>query len=117
MSRAEGGVAAGVAHGKFVHVGFAQQDRSRPLQEGPDRREEYKDYAALKEKIDANPELSGMMKDFESKQLDLQTRQMVGEEVTEDAQKNGSGTLCDSDERSVGRRISSGADEILDYDE
>ena len=49
--------------------------------------QEYKDYAALKEKIDANPELSGMMKDFESKQLDLQTRQMVGEEVTEDAQK------------------------------
>ena len=43
--------------------------------------QEYKDYAALKEKIDANPELSGMMKDFESKQLDLQTRQMVGEEV------------------------------------
>lgn len=49
--------------------------------------QEYKDYAVLKEKIDANPELSGMMKDFESKQLDLQTRQMVGEEVTEDAQK------------------------------
>lgn len=49
--------------------------------------QEYKDYAALKEKIDANPELSSMMKDFESKQLDLQTRQMVGEEVTEDAQK------------------------------
>ena len=35
---AEGGIAAGVPHGELVHVGLAQQDRSRPLQEGPDRR-------------------------------------------------------------------------------
>lgn len=49
--------------------------------------QEYKDYISWKEKIDANPELSNMINDFEAKQMELQAKQMTGGEITEDAQK------------------------------
>ncbi len=49
--------------------------------------QEYKDYARLKAEIDKNTEVSNMLKDFETKQMEIQTKQMLGEEVTEEAQK------------------------------
>lgn len=44
--------------------------------------EEYKEFKRLKEKIDAEESLEKMMEDFHSKQLELQTKQMMGQEVT-----------------------------------
>ena len=44
--------------------------------------QEYKDYARLKAEIDKNTEVSNMLKDFETKQMEIQTKQMLGEEVT-----------------------------------
>ena len=49
--------------------------------------QKYKDYARLKAEIDKNTEVSNMLKDFEIKQMEIQTKQMLGEEVTEEAQK------------------------------
>ena len=44
--------------------------------------EEYKEFKRLKEKIDAEESLKKMMEDFHSKQLELQTKQMMGQEIT-----------------------------------
>lgn len=44
--------------------------------------EEYKEFKRLKKKIDAEESLKKMMEDFHSKQLELQTKQMMGQEVT-----------------------------------
>ncbi len=43
--------------------------------------EEFKQYDATKKQVDANEELSKMIKDFEAKQLEIQTKQMMGENV------------------------------------
>ena len=40
--------------------------------------EEFKQYDALKKQIDANADLSKMLKDFQAKQLEFQTKQMMG---------------------------------------
>lgn len=42
--------------------------------------EEFKQYDALKKQIDANADLSKMLKDFQAKQLEFQTKQMMGEQ-------------------------------------
>ena len=52
--------------------------RSRVIKES----EEYKEFKRLKEKIDAKESLKKMIEDFHSKQLELQTKQMMGQEVT-----------------------------------
>ena len=46
--------------------------------------EEYKQYKAAADKVKENPELDKMMKDFLDKQLAMQTKQMLGEEVSAD---------------------------------
>ncbi|NLD11734.1 MAG: YlbF family regulator [Clostridiales bacterium] len=46
--------------------------------------EEYKQYMALKVKIDQNPEISSMIKDFERKNMEQQTKQMMGEKMPQD---------------------------------
>lgn len=46
--------------------------------------EEYKQMAAAKVKIDADPELKKVIDDFHKKQLAVQTKQMMGEEVGQD---------------------------------
>lgn len=43
--------------------------------------EEYKQFKLLKDKIDGNENLKKMMEDFHGKQLELQAKQMMGEEV------------------------------------
>lgn len=43
--------------------------------------EEYKQFKLLKDKIDENENLKKMMEDFHGKQLELQAKQMMGEEV------------------------------------
>lgn len=46
--------------------------------------EEYRQMAAAKVKIDADPELKKVIEDFHKKQLAVQTKQMMGEEVGQD---------------------------------
>lgn len=46
--------------------------------------EEFKQYQALKSRIDENPEIASMIKDFESKNMEQQTKQMMGEEPPTD---------------------------------
>ncbi len=43
--------------------------------------EEYKQYKAASDKVKGNPELDKMMKDFLDKQIQMQTKQMLGQEV------------------------------------
>lgn len=43
--------------------------------------EEYKQYKAASDKVKENPELDKMMKDFLDKQIQMQTKQMLGQEV------------------------------------
>ncbi len=42
--------------------------------------DQYKNYLAAKERIDANEELSNMVKDLQEKNLELQAQMMLGEE-------------------------------------
>lgn len=50
--------------------------------------EEYKQYKAAKDKVDANEELKKMMDDFHQKQLEVQTKAMMGEELTDEMQQS-----------------------------
>lgn len=43
--------------------------------------EEYKQYDSLKKTVESNPELDKMIKDFETKQIQMQAKQMAGEPV------------------------------------
>ena len=46
--------------------------------------EEFKRYDALKKQIDGNEGLSAMVKDFQKKNLEFQTKQMMGEQMTQE---------------------------------
>ena len=56
-------------------------DQAHGLAQAIKASEEFKQYDALKKQIDANEELSKMIKDFQTKQLEFQTKQMMGETV------------------------------------
>jgi len=59
-------------------------DEAHHLEQAIKESEEYKQYSLAKEKISGNPELEGMLKDYQQKQLAVQSRQLMGEEVTSD---------------------------------
>lgn len=42
--------------------------------------DQYKDYYAAKKKIDENPDLAKMIEDFQQKSMEIQTKQMMGED-------------------------------------
>lgn len=46
--------------------------------------QEFKDYEDVKKKVAENPELDAMIKDFQGKQFELQTKQMIGEDIDPD---------------------------------
>ncbi len=48
--------------------------------------EEYKSYKQLRDKIDANPQLAGIVNDLQAKQLDLSMKQMSGQSIDADMQ-------------------------------
>ena len=56
-------------------------DQAHGLAKAVKESEEFKQYDQLKTSIDANESLSKMVKDFQAKQLEFQTKQMMGEEV------------------------------------
>lgn len=43
--------------------------------------EEFKQYDALKKKVEADPELDKMVKDFQKKQFDFQAKQLMGDKM------------------------------------
>lgn len=46
--------------------------------------QEFQDYDRLKKQVETNPELNEMIKDFQSKQFEIQAKQMMGEELGND---------------------------------
>ncbi len=56
-------------------------DEAHSLAKAIKESDEFKEYDATKKKVDENPELAKMLADFQGKQLELQTKQMMGEEM------------------------------------
>ena len=46
---------------------------------------EFQQYDALKKQIDTNPQLSQMIQDLQTKQFELQAKQMMGEQIDSEA--------------------------------
>ncbi|MEA4922077.1 MAG: YlbF family regulator [Eubacteriaceae bacterium] len=63
-------------------------DEAHNLEKAIRESEEFKQMAAAKEKVDADPDLKRVIDDFHQKQLALQTKQMMGEEVGQDAMQS-----------------------------
>ncbi|MDD2190573.1 MAG: YlbF family regulator [Eubacteriales bacterium] len=53
---------------------------ARAIKESP----EYKQYIELKESASQNEELAAMINDFRARQIEMQTKQMMGEELGSD---------------------------------
>ncbi len=62
-------------------------DQAHGLARAIEQSEEYKRYRDLKGQIDANPDLSAMVDDFETKQTELQMKQLSGELDPQTAQQ------------------------------
>ena len=66
-------------------------EESHKLAKAIKESEEYKQLKTLSEKIEEKNELKSMLKDFMEKQVEMQTKQMLGEEIStyalEDIQK------------------------------
>lgn len=59
-------------------------DQAHGLAQAIKESEEFKQYKMYEEQIDANPEMSKMIKDFQQKSVEFQAKQMAGEEVGPD---------------------------------
>ncbi|HHU17647.1 MAG: YlbF family regulator [Anaerovoracaceae bacterium] len=57
---------------------------ARAIRESP----EYKEYVQLKEAASQNEELTNMLNDFRSKQIELQAKQMMGEDIAPELMQN-----------------------------
>ncbi len=60
-------------------------DVARDLANGLKEVEEVKEYERIKEEISSNSDLVDMINDFREKQLQIQTRQMMGEELDQES--------------------------------
>lgn len=56
-------------------------DQAHNLAQAVKESEEFKQYDSLKKTVEADPQLSQIVKDFQSKQFELQAKQMMGEEM------------------------------------
>lgn len=59
-------------------------DAARGLSEAIKKSEEFKQYNLAKEKVSGNSELVDMINDFHGKQMELQTKQMLGQDIDVD---------------------------------
>lgn len=59
-------------------------DAARELATAIKNSEELKQYEGMKEQVSQHAELTDMLNDFQAKQIELQTRQMLGQEIDED---------------------------------
>ena len=60
-------------------------DQAHQLAKAVRESEEFKQFEATEKQIEANPELDQALKDFMSRQLQIQTAQMMGQEIDQDA--------------------------------
>ncbi len=60
-------------------------EESHKLAKAIKESEEYKQLKTLSEKIEEKNELKSMLKDFMEKQVEMQTKQMLGEEISTNA--------------------------------
>ncbi|MEE0742455.1 MAG: YlbF family regulator [Emergencia sp.] len=63
-------------------------DQAHGLAKAIRESEEFKQYDQLKKIVEQNEELSGMIKDFQAKQFEVQTKQMMGEASSADMMQN-----------------------------
>lgn len=56
-------------------------DEAHNLEKAIRESEEFKQMQVVQEKVNANPELKKVLDDFHQKQLAVQTKQMMGEEI------------------------------------
>lgn len=59
-------------------------DAARTLATTIKNTEELKQYEAMKETVSQNSELTEMINDFQAKQMELQTKQIMGQEIDEE---------------------------------
>lgn len=59
-------------------------DQAHSLAQAIRESEEFKQYDHFKKIVDQNEELSSMIKDFQAKQIEIQAKQMMGEEGSPD---------------------------------
>ncbi len=59
-------------------------DQAHNLEQAIRESEEYKRMKAAQEKVEEDPNLKSMIDDFHQKQIAVQTKQMLGEEVAQD---------------------------------
>ena len=62
-------------------------DQAHGLAQAIRESEEFKQYDALKQRIDQNPEIADAVHDFEAKQMELQAKQMMGEAAADGMQQ------------------------------
>lgn len=60
-------------------------DEAHNLQTAIRESEEFRRFDAARQKLEQNPELKSMMDDFMKKQMDVQAKQMLGQEVGPEA--------------------------------
>ena len=60
-------------------------DQAHSLATAIKESEEFKQYDQSKKEVEANPELDAAIKDFMGKQFELQTQQMMGQEMDAEA--------------------------------
>ncbi len=63
-------------------------DQAHSLAQAIKESEEFKQYDEAKQQVKQNEELSNMLKDFRSKQFEVQAKQMMGEEMTPEDMAN-----------------------------
>ncbi len=56
-------------------------DEAHNLAKAIKESEEYKQYSKAKKAVEANPELSQMLTDFQGKQMEIQAKQLMGESL------------------------------------
>lgn len=59
-------------------------DQAHGLAQAIKESQEFKEFDGLKKQIDENEELSKMVKDFQTKQIEVQTKTMMGEQMSSD---------------------------------
>ena len=59
-------------------------DEAHNLERAIKESEEFKQYDAARKKVEANPELKKMLDDFMQRSIELQAKQMAGEELTQE---------------------------------
>ncbi len=63
-------------------------DQAHGLAQAIKESEEFRQYDAAKKQLDGNEELARVLRDFQSKQLELQAKQMMGETPDAEAMAN-----------------------------